>query len=58
MAKPEKPTAMTRNVMATPFVWENPTTSNRVASIPNPESYMWDCTETEKTELMYQVEKH
>lgn len=37
MAKPEKPTARTRNEMATTFVWEKPTTSSRVASIPNPD---------------------
>lgn len=36
MAKPEKPTARTRKVMATPLVWEKPTTSSRVASIPKP----------------------
>lgn len=39
MAKPEKPTARTKNVMATPLVCEKPTTSSRVASIPNPESH-------------------
>lgn len=38
IAKPEKPTARTRNVMATPFVCEKPTTSSRVASIPNPDT--------------------
>lgn len=38
MAKPEKPTARTRNVMAMPFVCEKPTTSSRVASIPNPDA--------------------
>lgn len=39
MAKPLKPTARTRNEMATPRVCENPTTSSNVASIPNPESH-------------------
>lgn len=38
MAKPEKPTARTRNVIATPFVCEKPTTRSRVASIPNPDA--------------------
>ena len=38
MAKPEKPTASTKNEMATPFVCEKPTTSSRVASIPNPDA--------------------
>lgn len=38
MAKPEKPTARTRNVMAMPFVCEKPTTSSKVASIPNPDA--------------------
>lgn len=38
IAKPEKPTARTRNVMATPFVCEKPTTSSKVASIPNPDT--------------------
>lgn len=36
MANPLKPTARTRKEMATPRVWENPTTSSRVASIPKP----------------------
>lgn len=40
MAKPEKPTARTRNVMAMPFVCEKPTTSSKVASIPNPDAGM------------------
>ena len=36
MANPEKPTARTRKVMATPLVWEKPTTSSKVASMPKP----------------------
>lgn len=36
MANPLKPTARTRKEMATARVWEKPTTSSRVASIPNP----------------------
>lgn len=36
MANPLNPTARTRKEMATPRVWENPTTNSRVASIPNP----------------------
>lgn len=36
MANPLKPTARTRKEMATPRVWENPTTNSSVASIPNP----------------------
>lgn len=39
MAKPLKPTARTRNEMATARVCENPTTSSNVASIPKPESH-------------------
>lgn len=36
MANPLKPTANTRKEMATPLLWEYPTTSNNVASMPNP----------------------
>lgn len=36
MANPLKPTARTRKEMATARVWEKPTTSSRVASMPNP----------------------
>lgn len=36
MANPLKPTARTRKEMATARVWEKPTTSSRVASIPKP----------------------
>ena len=36
MANPLKPTARTRKVMAMTLVWENPTTSKKVASIPKP----------------------
>lgn len=38
IANPLKPTARTRKEMATPFEWEYPTTSRRVASIPKPET--------------------
>lgn len=51
MAKPEKPTAKTRNEMATPFVWEKPTTSSRVASIPNPDAEKWSGTDKNKNEF-------
>lgn len=38
IANPLNPTARTKKEMAIPFVWEKPTTSRRVASIPKPES--------------------
>lgn len=40
IAKPLKPTASTRKEMATPRVWENPTTNSKVASIPKPDRNM------------------
>lgn len=36
IANPLKPTASTRKEMATPLLWEYPTTSSKVASMPNP----------------------
>lgn len=36
IANPLKPTASTRKEMATPLLWEYPTTSSNVASMPNP----------------------
>ncbi len=36
IANPLKPTAMTRNEMATARVCENPTTRSNVASMPKP----------------------
>lgn len=41
MANPLKPTARTRKEMATARVWEKPTTSSRVASMPNPVIHMY-----------------
>lgn len=43
MAKPLKPTASTRKEIATPLLWENPTTNNSVASIPNPTAVQSIC---------------
>lgn len=36
IANPLNPTARTRKEMATPLLWEYPTTKRRVASIPKP----------------------
>lgn len=36
IAKPLNPTASTRKEMATPLVWEKPTTRSKVASMPKP----------------------
>lgn len=39
IANPLKPTARTRKEMATPLLWEYPTTSSKVASMPNPDTH-------------------
>lgn len=41
IANPLKPTAKTKNEIATPLVWEYPTTKSKVASIPKPAKEMY-----------------
>lgn len=48
IAKPLNPTASTRKEIATPLVWEKPTTRSRVASMPKP------ATETEEPSCVCQ----
>lgn len=51
IAKPLNPTASTRKEIATPLVWEKPTTRSRVASMPKPatetEEPSWVCQSAE-----------